>query len=76
MDFEKLWMMESKGWNFEPQCHTEMGTAITMSRCGGNSVEQNEGFKGIMGHGCSVCEGQTYIDWWLKSLENGNAIVS
>jgi len=31
---------------------------MTMSRLWGDSVEQNEGFKGIMGHGCSVCEGQ------------------
>jgi hypothetical protein len=30
---------------------------------GGDSVEQSEGFKGITGHGCSVCEGQTYMDW-------------
>jgi hypothetical protein len=44
---------------------------LTISRCGGIPWSGMKGLKGIMGHGCSVCEGQHTWTGWLKSLACG-----
>jgi hypothetical protein len=48
------------------------GTAIRWAEVG---MERNERVEGIMGHGCSVCEGQRTLTG-DKSLAPGNAIAS
>lgn len=64
-----------RGWNFESQCH-EMRLLYDEQMWGEWVVRNEKELKGIMGRGCSICEGQRTIDRRLKSLAHGNAIAS